>query len=114
MITADLHDGEHDDVEGGVGAVEHLPLHAGVQGAHLLVDVLKRKNDILKDGKIVYTKHLCTLLRGGFYRIWCDKNTILFKEFSQNEENLQTAVLKCLLLVQNYFSFLFKNSKDCE
>ena len=58
MITADLHDGEHDDVEGGVGAVEHLPLHAGVQGAHLLVDVLKRKNDILKDGKIVY-KNIC-------------------------------------------------------
>lgn len=46
MITTDLHDGEHDDVEGGVGAVQHLPLHAGVQGAHLLVDVLKRKKDI--------------------------------------------------------------------
>ena len=41
---ADLHDGEHDDVEGGVGAVEHLPLDAGAQGPHLLVNVLKCKN----------------------------------------------------------------------
>ena len=40
---ADLHDGEHDDVEGGVGAVEHLPLHAAAEGPHLLVDVLKHK-----------------------------------------------------------------------
>ena len=45
-MNADLHDGEHDDVEGGVGAVEHLSLHAGAQGPHLLVDVLKRKKDI--------------------------------------------------------------------
>ena len=39
--TKYLHDGEHDDVEGGVGAVQHLPPHPGGQGPHLLVNVLE-------------------------------------------------------------------------
>ena len=36
-----LHDGEHDHVEGGVGAVQYFPPHIHTQKSHLFINVLQ-------------------------------------------------------------------------
>ena len=36
-----LHDGEHDHVQGGVGAVQYLPPHIHTQKSHLFIYVLQ-------------------------------------------------------------------------
>ena len=89
-MNADLHDGEHDDVEGGVGAVEHLPLHAGAQGPHLLVNILKYHKNITKCKLFILQNILTPSYEEdprGFEQLFHDTNTVLFEKFSQDEEN---------------------------
>ena len=38
-----LHDGKHDDVEGGVGAVQYLPPHVNIKQSHFFIDFLEIK-----------------------------------------------------------------------